>query len=100
MYLVMNRFFVKPEYADRRNRPQRVDRQQGFIRIQILRPANPGDPYIVLTVWETKANFQNWATADSFTEKHAGGRTLPGDIFRAPNRVETFELILDTAATP
>jgi len=101
MFVVMNRFPVKPEYADQfeariRNRPGRVDSQPGFVRVQLLRPASPGHPYIVLTEWESKADFEAWVKADTFSERHAGQRTLSREVFTGPNRVETFELILDS----
>jgi len=101
VFVVMNRFPVNPEYAEQfetriRNRPQRVDQQPGFIRAQLLRPSQPDDPYIVLTVWASKANFETWIKADSFTEKHAGRRTLSPEVFRGPNKVESFEIILDS----
>ncbi len=102
MFIVMNRFFVKPEFAAQfearvQNRPGQVDRQPGFQRVQLLRPANPDAPYIVLTVWESEAHFEAWVKADTFTASHAGPRTLSADIFTRPNQVETFEVLLDSA---
>ncbi len=101
MFIVMNRFFVNPEYAEQfetriRNRPQQVDSQPGFLQAQLLRPDQAGVPYIVLTVWESKAAFEAWVKADTFTEKHAGRRTLAAEVFLGPNQVETFSVILDT----
>ena len=101
MFVVMNRFPVNPEYAEQfearlRNRPRQVDQQQGFIQAQLLRPGQPDGVYIVLTVWESKAAFEAWVKADTFTEKHAGRRVLPPDVFRGPNQVEKFEIILDS----
>lgn len=101
MFVVMNRFPVKPEYAkqfeDRvRNRPRRVDLQPGFVQAQLLRPDTPDAPYIVLTIWQTKADFEAWVNADTFTERHAGPRLLSKEIFSGPNKVETFDIILDS----
>ena len=101
MFVVMNRFPVNPDCAEQfeiriRNRPGRVEKQPGFIRVQLLRPAAPDLPYIVATFWESQADFEAWVKADSFTEKHAGRRTLSSDVFRGPNKVEAFDLILDT----
>ena len=101
MFVVMNRFPVKPEFADQfeariRNRPGQVEKQPGFIRVQLLRPASVDDPYIVLTLWETQAHFEAWVNHPDFTRKHAGPRRLSKDIFRGPNHVETFTVILDS----
>ena len=41
-------------------------------------------------------DFESWIKANSFTEKHAGRRTLSPEVFRGPNKVESFELILDS----
>ena len=103
MFIVMNRFPVNSEYAEQfetriRNRPQQVDKQKGFVRAQLLRPTVPEDPYIVLTVWESKADFEAWVNADTFTEKHAGPRQLSAEVLRGPNKVEKFDVILDTAS--
>lgn len=104
MFVVMNRFPVNPAYADKfetriRNRPRQVERQPGFIRVQLLRPGGPEEPYVVLTFWESKADFEAWVKADAFTEKHAGRRTLSPEVFRGPNKVETFTVILDSLST-
>lgn len=97
MFIVLNRFFVKPEFAGLfetriKNRPRQVDQQPGFVRAQLLRPENSTDPYIVLTIWESQAHFEAWVKADTFTASHAGLRTLSGDVFVQPNKVETFEV--------
>lgn len=98
MFVVMNRFFVKPEFAEQfetrvKNRPRQVDQQPGFRRVQLLRPGQPGDPYIVLTLWVSRADFEVWVKADTFTARHAGQRNLSPEIFVRPNQVETFEII-------
>ena len=101
MFVVMNRFPVNPAYAGQfeariRQRPRQVEQQPGFIRVQLLRPDRPEEPYIVLTFWESKTDFETWVKADTFTEKHAGRRTLSPEVFRGPNKVERFDVILDS----
>lgn len=98
MFVVMNRFFVDPAYAEQfetrvKNRPQRVDDRPGFVNIQILKPAQPEAPFIVTTWWESQAHFEAWVNNQEFTEKHAGRRTLPPEAFTQPNQVETFNLL-------
>src|SRR5205809_291622 len=65
MITVANRPYVKPEYADAlekvsRERAGRVDKMEGFISNQILRPVNEGDPYVVFTTWNSRLVFRNW----------------------------------------
>ena len=91
MFVVMNRFPVNPEYAEQfearlRNRPRQVDQEQGFIQVQLLRPSQPDGAYIVLTVWESKAAFEAWANAGTFTEQHAGPESCPQTFFGVRTR--------------
>ncbi len=101
MFVVMNRIPVNPEYAaqfeDRfRNRAGAVDQMPGFVRNQVLRPANPDDPYIVLTTWRSKADFDNWVNSEAFQQGHARSGTLPPEAFRGRPKLENFEVILDS----
>ena len=54
MITVANRLYVKQEFADAfekvfRERAGLVDKMDGFISNQVLRPVNEGDPYVVFT---------------------------------------------------
>ncbi|MFN8459420.1 MAG: antibiotic biosynthesis monooxygenase [Anaerolineae bacterium] len=71
MFIVMNRIPVNPHYKDQfeerfTNRAREVDKMPGFVRNQVLRPANVEDPYIVLTVWHAKADFEAWVNSEAF----------------------------------
>jgi heme oxygenase (mycobilin-producing) len=101
MITTANRISVHPDYAAQfeenfRNRAALVDRMPGFVSNQLLRPVNAGDPYIVLTVWETRAHFEQWVGSDAFREGHARSSSLPKETFSAPSKLELHEIILDT----
>ncbi len=101
MITTANRIYVHPDYADRfeetfRTRARLVDRMPGFVSNQLLRPVNPGDPYVVLTVWESRAHFESWVGSEAFRQGHARSGTLPREAFTAPNGLELHEIILDT----
>lgn len=101
MIAVANRIFVAPEYAEAfeerfRSRARLVDGMPGFISNQVLRPTQPGDPYIVFTLWESRTHFEAWTTSDAFLKGHARSGTLPKDAFRGPNKLEVHEVILDS----
>ncbi|WP_114312183.1 antibiotic biosynthesis monooxygenase family protein [Thermus caldifontis] len=103
MFVVMNRIPVKPEYAEEfeeafRTRARLVDRMPGFIRNLVLRPQAPGDPYVVMTFWESEAAFRAWTESPEFREGHARSGTLPKEAFREGNKLETFTTILDSEA--
>lgn len=102
MFIVMNRISVNPEYKAQfeerfTNRAREVDKMPGFVRNQVLRPANPDDPYIVLTVWRSKENFEGWVNSEAFKKGHAQSGTLPREAFLGHSKLESFEVILDTA---
>jgi len=102
MITTANRIFVNPEYATAfeenfRNRAGLVDRMPGFLSNQLLRPVNPGDPYIVLTLWESRAHFEAWVNSDAFRQGHARSGSLPKETFIAPSKLELHEVILDTS---
>lgn len=101
MIAVANRIFVKPEHAAAfeerfRNRAGMVDQMAGFISNQVLRPVNEGDPYIVLTFWESRAAFEEWTRSEAFVQGHARSGTMPRDAFSGPNKLELHEVIQDS----
>ena len=102
MITTMNRISVHPDHMEAfetnfRNRAGLVDKMPGFVGNQLLRPVNPGDPYIVLTHWESRADFENWVHSEAFAKGHARSGSLPSDTFTAPSKVELHEVILDTS---
>ena len=101
MFVVMNRIPVNAEFTEQfearfRNRAREVDRMKGFIRNQVLRPANPDDPYVVMTFWENRADFEAWVNSEAFQKGHAKSGTLPQEAFRGRSKLESFDVILDT----
>ena len=102
MFVVMNRIPVDPNYSGQfeerfTNRAREVDKMPGFVRNQVLRPANSDDPYIILTVWQSQEAFETWVNSESFQKGHAKSGTLPPETFLGPSKLESFEIILDTA---
>jgi heme oxygenase (mycobilin-producing) len=101
MITVANRLFVDPEFAERfesrfRDRAGLVDRMPGFISNQVLRPVNEGDPYVVLTWWESREAFLAWTRSAEFRQGHARSGTLPPEAFTGPNKLEIHEVFQDS----
>ena len=69
----------------------------GFISNQVLRPVNPGDPYIVLTLWNARADFEAWVRSDAFIQGHAKSGSLPKEAFTEANKLELHEVIQDSS---
>lgn len=102
MITVANRLYVKPEYADAfeevfRERAGLVDKMEGFISNQILRPVNDGDPYVVFTTWNRRQDFLNWVRSDAFVKGHAQSGTLPKDAYFRTNVLELHEVLQDSS---
>lgn len=102
MITVANRIFVNPEYTAQfeeafRKRAGLVDSMPGFIANQVLRPVNPGDPYIVLTLWNARSDFDAWIRSDAFTQGHARSGSLPREAYAAANKLEVHEVIQDSS---
>jgi len=98
MITVANRIFVHPDHAEAfeerfRTRAGMVDTMPGFIKNEVLRPLAEGDPYVVLTYWESKAEFEAWTSSDAFRQGHARSGSLPREAFTAPNKLEIHEVI-------
>lgn len=103
MFVVMNRIAVRPEFRGAfeerfRARAQEVDRMPGFVRNWVLRPLDPEDPYVVLTVWESQEAFEAWTSSEAFRRAHGGPGALPPEAFREPSKLERYELFLDSGA--
>lgn len=102
MITVANRIFVNPDYAEQfeeafRKRAGLVDGMHGFISNQVLRPVSPGDPYIVLTFWNAREDFEAWIRSDAFIQGHAKSGSLPKEAFSSPNKLELHEVIQDSS---
>ena len=103
MLTVMNRITVNPDYAEAfeerfRTRAGLVDQMPGFIRNEVLRPSQPGKPYIVLTYWESREAFQAWTESDAFKQGHARSSSLPREAFDGPSELEIHEVFLNSDA--
>lgn len=70
-------------------RAGQVDKMPGFKGMEVLKDGATPGRYIVLTRWETKADFDGWAQSPAFT--HAHGST--GGAGARGGAVEFFEVL-------
>ena len=101
MYIVANRVPVaegwEEQFEERfQKRAGQVDKQPGFVRMQILRPTEKDSPYVVLTTWDDEQAFTNWVGSDDFKLAHQN--PMPKEAFRSDGKVqgglEQFEVII------
>ncbi|MCB2211208.1 antibiotic biosynthesis monooxygenase [bacterium] len=106
MFCAMNRITVQEDYVEKfeymfKTRAGEVDKEPGFVDVKILRPKQPGKPYIVLSFWETEANFQQWVDSGAYMKGHSrafGDMKQAADEKRQmPMRsdMETFEVFAE-----
>jgi heme-degrading monooxygenase HmoA len=98
MIVVSNRIPVNPEYAEAfetrfRERAGLVDGMPGFVKFQILRPTQEGNPYIVQTYWETQTHFTAWTESEEFKQGHGRSGSLPKEAFLGKPTLEIHEII-------
>jgi len=98
-FVVANRIYVADDWTEAfeerfRKRAGEIDKQLGFVRMEVLRPAKEGAPYIVQTHWQDKASFEGWVGSDDFKRSHSN--PLPKEAFNQKGGLEMHEVIIST----
>lgn len=100
-YVTMNRFKIKPEYADdyvkvwedARVNPKDVD---GFLEFKFFKlDSKPGE-YVLFSsyaLWESKEKFQAWTKSEHFRNSHKTGERNRDMYVEKPN-LECFEVLI------
>jgi len=101
MYIVTNRVPVaspwREQFEERfRTRAGQIDQQPGFVRLQVLRPADAESPYVVLTMWRDKAAFEAWVGSEDFRLAHQ--HPLPKEAYTGEGRLEHHEVVITAEA--
>lgn len=99
MYIVMNRVMVKADWCDEFverfvRRKGQIDKEPGFVNMQVLKPESPDTPFVVLTSWQDKDSFQLWIKSDDFKLAHQN--PMPKDAFAEGGGLETFEVVVSS----
>lgn len=100
MYVVTNRVAVAPgweaEFESRfRQRAGQIDKQPGFVRMEILKPVSDKTPFIVATHWQDESAFRAWVDSEDFRLAHAN--PMPKEAFLPEGGgLEQFEVVIST----
>ena len=102
MFVVANRVPVASGWEDTfeerfQKRAGQIDKQPGFLRMQILRPVSGDSPYVVLTTWQDKASFDAWVGSEDFKLAHRN--PMPGEAFDGEGKLEMHEVIIDAESS-
>ena len=98
-YVVANRVFVKPEYADEfeqrfATRAGQIEQQPGFLLIEVLKRRSEDTPHVVLTHWQDEQAFQNWVGSEDFRLAHQN--PMDRDAFLDGGGIERYEVVVDS----
>jgi len=99
-YVVANRVFVKQEYGQEfeqrfKDRAGQIDKQPGFVRMEVLKPQSDKTPYVVLTYWKDEPAFNNWVGSEDFKIAHHNPMTK--DAFLEGGGLEQHEVICSSS---
>ncbi|MEW8506656.1 MAG: antibiotic biosynthesis monooxygenase [Candidatus Thiodiazotropha sp.] len=99
MFIVANRVPVAEGYQEMfearfRDRAGQIEMQPGFVRMQVLQPAKPGLPYVVLTTWRDQASFQDWVGSEDFRIAHAN--PMPKEAIDGEGAMEMHQVIISS----
>jgi len=98
MFVVANRVPVASGWEETfeerfRQRAGQIDKQPGFLCMQILKPVSDDSPYVVLTTWQDKASFDAWVGSEDFKLAHRN--PMPKEAFDGEGKLEMHEVIID-----
>ncbi|VAW59541.1 Antibiotic biosynthesis monooxygenase [hydrothermal vent metagenome] len=100
-YVVANRVFVKPEFTPEfeqrfRDRAGQIDRQPGFVRMEVMKPLSDSTPYVILTHWQDELAFKNWVGSEDFKIAHQN--PMSKEAFLDGGGLEQYEAIITSEA--
>lgn len=97
MFVVLSQFVIANDMVEDvraafRERPKLVDKETGFIRLEVISPVDQPESIWLLTYWTDKESFQVWHRSHLYKESHAG---LPKGLKLVPgqNRIIHFDHI-------
>jgi heme-degrading monooxygenase HmoA len=98
-YVVANRVFVKQEYRQEfeqrfKNRAGQIDKQPGFVRMEVLKPRSDKTPYVILTYWKDEQAFNHWVGSEDFKIAHQNPMTK--EAFLEGGGLEQYEVIISS----
>lgn len=99
MFIVANRIPITQEWQGEfenrfRKRAGEIDKQPGFVSMQILKPISEDTPYVVLTNWQDENAFNEWIKSEDFKLAHQN--PLPREAFTGKPVIEKHQVVIST----
>lgn len=80
-FTIRNREMIEAVKEAFRNRPHRVDKAPGFVRMDVASPIDHPEEIILFTYWVDETSFRSWHRSRQFKESH---RMVPKGLKVAP----------------
>jgi len=83
------------------SRSREMDIIPGFIKIQVLKPNESENEYLIFSPWDSEDHFIDWKESDQFTKGHKWGfedmATSPKEAHEPPVRsvFKTYKILSD-----
>ena len=98
MFVVLSRFIVGNEMTldvkkAFHNRPHLVDKEPGFIKLDVISPQENLDEIWLISYWEDEASYRMWRKSHKFRESH---KFIPKGLKLLPKsaKLNFFEQIM------
>lgn len=77
-FVAINYIQCDQDYANRfeelfATRVHAIDKLPGFVDMQVLRPSNDKDEYLIVSHWNSEEDFKSWTKSSEFIEGHKRG---------------------------
>jgi heme-degrading monooxygenase HmoA len=104
VFAAINYISCSEEYRERfeelfGSRAHAIDRMPGFHHMKVLKPQKDGEPYLIVSFWDSEEHFKSWTGSPEFIEGHKRGfedlRQAQAEGRPAPMKSEfrTYEVI-------
>ncbi len=77
-FVAINYIDCTPDYQNRfeelfKSRAHAIDRMSGFQFMNVLKPSQPSEPYLIVSFWDSEECFKSWTNSPEFIEGHKRG---------------------------
>lgn len=78
MFVAINFITCQDSYRERfeelmTTRARAIDEMDGFQRMQVLRPKDENENYLIISEWDNEESFKAWTKSSAFTRGHNRG---------------------------
>lgn len=77
-FVAINYIDAEPDYIKRFeelfiSRAREIDKIEGFQHMEVLKPLEEGNSYLIISHWESEESFKGWTKSEEFLKGHKRG---------------------------